>query len=101
MADLISDIVGGIASFNHGMGSNLTGILIMIQLPLIFIFIAITAVLFMLLFGKKFVLIMPWEYRYNVTAILPFANSKLAVFQEKGAILKGSFGIRVIVDCGK
>ena len=85
MADIFSDMFGAIGGFNQNMGSGLTGVLIMLQIPLVFIFTITSIVLFWQLFGNKFHLILPWQWKFNVTLIRPFAGGRMAVYQDRGA----------------
>ena len=86
MGDMFGDIFGIFSGINNTMGSGLAGVLVMLQFPLIIIFTLSSAILFFLLFGNKFHLILPWEWRYFVTMIRPYANGKVGVFQDKGAL---------------
>ena len=55
----------------------------MLNAPLILMFIALTAVIIYMLFLRRMAIVLPWEYKHNVTIIRPYADMGLSVHQDQ------------------
>ena len=85
--DIFSGVAGAIGGFNTGASSTITGLLMMIQLPLMVVWVILTIGVVYMIFLRKTVFLLPWDFKLKITLVRPFAGLKMGVFQDRGVLL--------------
>lgn len=80
------DVGGAFTGVSGFFKNGLVGLLIGLQLPLTVIFLVLTMVLFYFFIFRKMVTVMPWNWKYAVTIIVPYANGQILMTQDTGAL---------------
>lgn len=88
MADAFGGLAAAVSGINQGLGGSVVGLLMVLQLPLLFTWFVLTVLIIWLFIARRSIFIKPWDWKYEVTMIRPFAGLKPGIFHDKGALCK-------------
>lgn len=98
--DIFGQVGGVIGGINGGMGSSLLTTIFALQVPMAIIFTVLSGILLYLFFLQNWVIQIPkipfiwrwigYTFKYKVTLVRPFADGKVAAYQDLGGLVNAA-----------